>query len=225
MITWTWLATINSVFDLFITLLTAEFHLSKVRSSMKHLCTMLCYRYISVKKMKQVTRKVDLTHRGKRFTPSVIQIRYRGFKGVLAINPRVPADIEFRKSMDKFPCRDNRFYVADYSRPYSFGRLNQQVSALLSALGISDQVLLDLQRNHYQWLETFPYDAELAIQHLCSVDQVEAANELAVLVENDQDVSPQLLAQLLKLQGEEMAAGKEAEKGKLDFPAVGLFMH
>jgi RNA-dependent RNA polymerase len=72
----------------------------------------------------------------------VIQIRYKGAKGVLALDPELEKNtIQLRKSMIKYECENEnaREYldILDWNK-YKSGTLNRQVIILLRTLGISD---------------------------------------------------------------------------------------
>lgn len=67
----------------------------------------------------ELSRKVRITFRNVRYTPSVFQIRYRGYKGVVMLDPNMGGKtlIKFRKSMKKFGGgSDCSFSVVDYSK-------------------------------------------------------------------------------------------------------------
>jgi regulator of nonsense transcripts 1 len=58
---------------------------------------------------------------------------------------------EFRKSMKKFKATsDYSFSVVGYSKPYSFGRLNNDIVVLLSSLGITDEKFLEKQAAYFE---------------------------------------------------------------------------
>jgi hypothetical protein len=66
-----------------------------------------------------ICRKHPITFRNKRFRPAVFQIRYRGYKGVVTIEPKLkgPIWLQLRKSMRKFSGVGNSsFAVVEYSK-------------------------------------------------------------------------------------------------------------
>lgn len=90
----------------------------------------------------QVVEKI-----AKPFVPSAFQIRFAGFKGVLAVDPRLPGkQAFFRPSMRKFESFHRRLEVLQTSRPQAV-YLNHQVIMLLSNLGVPDEVFISLQKN------------------------------------------------------------------------------
>ena len=103
---------------------------------------------------KFIARAKNITFHGFRYTPSVVQIRYRGYKGVLMVNPDTSSRrVQFRKSMRKFTgCPDITLSILDYSKPYAFGKLNGELVTLLSALGIPDETFLKKQQEYFDMI-------------------------------------------------------------------------
>eukprot|EP01061_Rhynchopus_euleeides_P038471 TRINITY_DN65_c1_g1_i2.p1 TRINITY_DN65_c1_g1~~TRINITY_DN65_c1_g1_i2.p1 ORF type:complete len:1815 (+),score=482.44 TRINITY_DN65_c1_g1_i2:105-5549(+) len=109
--------------------------------------------------------------------PSVIQIRFQGYKGVVSVEAQVPKDeIHLRGSMKKF--QTSAFpvlCVCNYSQPYSIGSLNLQFIRLLSTLGVPDQVFFDRLESHYTTLMNAQTDITDAIVVLSWKGKFEAA--------------------------------------------------
>lgn len=75
-----------------------------------------------------LTRKRPIVFRNRRYHPTVFQIRYRGYKGVVILEPSMDPGIwlELRKSMKKFSGgKDLSFAVVEYSK-VSKGRTSEQ---------------------------------------------------------------------------------------------------
>ncbi|KAH7016162.1 RNA dependent RNA polymerase-domain-containing protein, partial [Microdochium trichocladiopsis] len=133
---------------------------------------------------KDVSRRMQLTFRAKRYSPSVFQIRYRGYKGVVTTDPTMRSRatwLRMRKSMKKFSGgKDHSFSVVEYSKPYVFGHLNDEVVVLLHALGVSRDVLLRKQQDHLNFLDEANRDARQAFRFLCYVARPDLAEKLLV---------------------------------------------
>ena len=69
----------------------------------------------------ELSRRVGIVFRDRRYTPSVMQIRYRGYKGVVTVDPTMASSkkvlLEMRKSMKKFAGGDDHsFSVVEHSK-------------------------------------------------------------------------------------------------------------
>lgn len=69
---------------------------------------------------KELARRTKIVFRNRRYTPSVFQIRYRGYKGVVTLDPTMAKGgpwLKMRKSMKKFSGGDDlSFSVVEYSK-------------------------------------------------------------------------------------------------------------
>jgi hypothetical protein len=97
---------------------------------------------------------------------------------------------QFRDSMKKFTAtRDNTFSVVDYSKPYAFGRLNNDIIVLISSLGISNDVLLQKQREYFSWIREASQSVSSAVDFLSCLGNFPAAEK--VLLRGLEDASVQ----------------------------------
>jgi len=86
---------------------------------------------------------------------------------------------KFRKSMKKFTTtQDHSFSVVGFSRPYSFGRLNNDVIVLLSSVGVTDEKLLAKQQEYFRWIEDASKDVNNAMDFASSLDNYKLAERV-----------------------------------------------
>ncbi|GLB39377.1 putative RNA dependent RNA polymerase [Lyophyllum shimeji] len=131
----------------------------------------------------QLSRAKKIIIRGARYTPAVFQIRYLGYKGVLMLHPDLDVEkrhlVQFRKSMKKFSTTaDRTFSLVNYSRPYTFGRLNNDVIVLLSSLGITNDKFLAKQQEYFDWITNASEDAVKAVDFLFAHGENELAERV-----------------------------------------------
>jgi RNA dependent RNA polymerase len=74
---------------------------------------------ISIHLAREIVQRRNIAYRNRKYLPSVFQIRYRGYKGVLMLDPSLEGNIQvqFRESMRKFKdAKDLSLSVVDYSK-------------------------------------------------------------------------------------------------------------
>ncbi|XP_078177742.1 RNA-dependent RNA polymerase 6 [Carex rostrata] len=112
----------------------------------------------------EVAQQLQLTDN----PPSAYQIRYAGFKGVVAVWPQTHNKLLFlRPSMDKFHSDHTTLEVVSWTR-YQPGFLNRQIVTLLSALGVPDQVFDRMQDSMVRKLDQILVDPDAAFDVLTS---------------------------------------------------------
>lgn len=125
--------------------------------------------FMSEEFAKEIQRVHRLNH-----VPSVVQIRYQGYKGVLVVVPELTGlKVQFRESMKKFRIPDDvvrrncsTFGVVEYSKPYSKAFLNTQLTMVLADNGTLHDYLLELQRNCFNMLTNLCVNEEEALRYL-----------------------------------------------------------
>ncbi|KAK1387086.1 RNA-dependent RNA polymerase [Heracleum sosnowskyi] len=101
---------------------------------------------------KDFARKVAIKCDLKSSTPSAFQIRYGGYKGVVAVDPTSSWKLSLRKSMCKYVSSNIGLDVLAWSK-YQPCYLNRQVISLLSTLGVKDHVFEKIQREAVDQLD------------------------------------------------------------------------
>ncbi|CAM0944297.1 unnamed protein product [Alopecurus aequalis] len=106
--------------------------------------------------------EVSMKCKLNRFTPSAFQIRYGGYKGVVAIDPRSDWKLSLRKSMSKFESDNMTLDVLAYSK-YQPCFLNRQLITLLSTLGVRDDIFDRKQKEAVKQLNRMVTEPQAAI--------------------------------------------------------------
>ncbi|KAH0985407.1 hypothetical protein GBA52_012584 [Prunus armeniaca] len=131
---------------------------------------------ISAEFAARVARKFKLS-----CTPSAFQIRYGGYKGVLAVDPTLSKNLSLRKSMCKYQSNNTTLDVLKWSKyqPYF---LNREVITLLSTLGVPDYVFMEKQKQVLNQLDGVLADPLRAQEELDLMFQGETTNILKEMV-------------------------------------------
>ncbi|OWM90725.1 RNA-dependent RNA polymerase 1-like [Punica granatum] len=118
----------------------------------------------------------------KGYPPSAFQIRYRGYKGVVAIDPTLPVKLSLRKSMRKYESSDTKLNVLAWSK-YQPCFLNRQIITLLSTLGVPDEVFERKQREAVDQLDsilTDPLKAQEALDLMSPGENTQVLKQMLV---------------------------------------------
>ena len=159
----------------------------------------------------QVSKTKRIIFRNQRYVPCVLQIRYKycfyvrnpsltyfssylGYKGVLMMHPEMDKEktylAKFRKSMKKFSTtQDHSFSVVGYSKPYAFGRLNNDIIVLLSSIGVTNEKLVAKQEAFFRWIEEASTDVAKAVDFVSCLEQYDLAERILLNGLDDPNVS------------------------------------
>ncbi|GJV96678.1 probable RNA-dependent RNA polymerase 1, partial [Tanacetum coccineum] len=103
---------------------------------------------------------------GYGFTPSAFQIRYAGYKGVVAVDPTSVMKLSLRNSMSKFESDNTKLDILAISK-YQPCYMNRQLITLLSTLGVRDFVFERKQKEAVDLLDAIlkePLKAQEALE-------------------------------------------------------------
>ncbi|KAG5056691.1 hypothetical protein AAZV13_05G032300 [Glycine max] len=142
---------------------------------------------------RQVAQKLKLDH-----TPSAFQIRYGGFKGVIAVDRRSFRKLSLRSSMLKFESKNSMLCVTKWSESMPCF-LNREIISLLSTLGVKDEVLLAMQHDQLDLLGRMLTDSKAALEVLESLNGADSKSILVkMLHEFNEPNSEPYLSMMLK---------------------------
>ncbi|CAL9201376.1 unnamed protein product, partial [Musa hybrid cultivar] len=147
---------------------------------------------ISLSFAKQIAKKCGL-----RNTPSAFQIRYGGYKGVIAIDRTSFWKLSLRKSMLKFESTNTMLSVTKWSE-YLPCFLNREIICLLSTLGIKDEIFESMQHDQMQQLGKMLTDKEVALRVLDRMTGSEVRTAIKMLMQGYDPNSEPYLSMMLK---------------------------
>ncbi|XVE91797.1 hypothetical protein REPUB_Repub01dG0042500 [Reevesia pubescens] len=128
---------------------------------------------ISAKLAKVVAKRCGL----RNYTPSAFQIRYGGYKGVVAVDPSSLVKLSLRKSMQKFDADSTSLDVLSWSK-YHPCYLNRQIIILMSTLGVKDSIFEAKQKDVLAQLDAILMDPESARDAMEWISHGEITNVL-----------------------------------------------
>ncbi|KAK4395679.1 RNA-dependent RNA polymerase 1 [Sesamum angolense] len=105
----------------------------------------------------EFARRVAVRCGVKNSTPSAFQIRYGGYKGVVAVDLTSSVKLSLRPSMLKYQSENTKLDVLAWSK-YQPCFLNRQIITLLSTLGVKDHAFETKQREAVAQLDNILVD-------------------------------------------------------------------
>lgn len=146
---------------------------------------------ISLSFARRVAQKCGLSH-----TPSAFQIRYGGYKGVVAVDRNSFRKLSLRRSMQKFDSTNTMLNVTKWSESMPC-YLNREIICLLSTLGVRDEVFEDLQRRNMRDLDEMLDSREAALRVLEGVAGGDARTAMKMLIHGYEPSAEPYLSMLL----------------------------
>uniref|UniRef100_A0A1J3DSQ6 RNA-dependent RNA polymerase n=1 Tax=Noccaea caerulescens TaxID=107243 RepID=A0A1J3DSQ6_NOCCA len=131
---------------------------------------------ISLAFAKQVAQKCGLSH-----IPSAFQIRYGGYKGVIAVDRSSFRKLSLRDSMLKFESNNRMLNVTRWTESMPCF-LNREIICLLSTLGIEDEVFEAMQKVHLSILGNMLEDSNAALNVLQKLSGENSKNLLVKML-------------------------------------------
>ncbi|KAF8005973.1 hypothetical protein BT93_K0299 [Corymbia citriodora subsp. variegata] len=125
---------------------------------------------------RQVAQKCGLTD-----SPSAFQIRYGGYKGVIAVDRRSFRKLSLRESMRKFESSNRMLNVTQWSDSLPC-YLNREIITLLSTLGVKDEKFEAMQQKQLLILGKMLTDREAALSVLESLSSADRRNIIAKML-------------------------------------------
>ncbi|TVT98350.1 hypothetical protein EJB05_56354 [Eragrostis curvula] len=129
--------------------------------------------------------------------PSAFQIRYGGYKGVIAVDPTCFFHLSLRPSMKKFESKSNMLNITSWSKSQPC-YLNRELISLLSTLGIRDEVLESMQQDDMSEADEMLTYKEAALSALGKLGGAETKTAAKMLLQGYEPSSEPYLLMVLK---------------------------
>ncbi|KAM3314643.1 hypothetical protein ACQJBY_033446 [Aegilops geniculata] len=125
--------------------------------------------------------------------PSAFQIRYGGYKGVVAVDPDSFRRLSLRPSMKKFESKSTMFNITSWSKPQPC-YMNREIISLLSTLGIRDKIFELMQQDDMRELDEMLTNREAALSVLGKIGSTETKTASKMLLQGyEPSLEPYLL--------------------------------
>ncbi|CAM0904284.1 unnamed protein product [Alopecurus aequalis] len=145
---------------------------------------------MSVRFAKDIAHRIGLDRDNP---PSAFQIRFGGYKGVVAVDPDSFRSLSLRPSMKKFESDSTMFNVTSWSKPQPC-YMNREIISLLSTLGIRDEIFELMQQDDMRELDEMLNNREAALSVLGKIGSAETKTASKMLLQGyEPSLEPYLL--------------------------------
>lgn len=129
--------------------------------------------------------------------PSAFQIRYGGYKGVIAVDPTSFFNLSLRPSMKKFESKSTMLNITNWSKSQPC-YVNREIISLLSTLGIKDEIFLSMQQDDMHESDEMLTNKEVALSVLGKIGGADTKIAAEMLLQGYEPSSEPYLLMILK---------------------------
>ncbi|CAN6248973.1 unnamed protein product [Urochloa humidicola] len=129
--------------------------------------------------------------------PSAFQIRYGGYKGVIAVDPTSFFNLSLRPSMKKFESKSTMLNITNWSKSQPC-YVNREIISLLSTLGIKDEIFLSMQQDEMHESDEMLTNKEAALSVLGKIGGADTKIAAEMLLQGYEPSSEPYLLMILK---------------------------
>ncbi|CAL5068316.1 unnamed protein product [Urochloa decumbens] len=129
--------------------------------------------------------------------PSAFQIRYGGYKGVIAVDPTSFFNLSLRPSMMKFDSKSTMLNITNWSKSQPC-YVNREIISLLSTLGIKDEIFLSMQQDDMHESDEMLTNKEVALSVLGKIGGADTKIAAEMLLQGYEPSSEPYLLMILK---------------------------
>ncbi|KAG2566766.1 hypothetical protein PVAP13_7NG245500 [Panicum virgatum] len=129
--------------------------------------------------------------------PSAFQIRYGGYKGVIAVDPTFFFNLSLRPSMKKFESKSTMLNITNWSKSQPC-YVNREIISLLSTLGIQDETFLTMQEDDMHESDEMLTNKEVALSVLGKISGADTKTAAEMLLQGYEPSLEPYLSMILK---------------------------
>ncbi|KAG2572657.1 hypothetical protein PVAP13_7KG196400 [Panicum virgatum] len=129
--------------------------------------------------------------------PSAFQIRYGGYKGVIAVDPTSFFNLSLRPSMKKFESKSTMLNITNWSKSQPC-YVNREIISLLSTLGVEDETFLTMQQDDMHESDEMLTNKEVALSVLGKISGADTKTAAEMLLQGYEPSLEPYLSMILK---------------------------